>query len=278
MASNKIYETITNLVIEKLENGVIPWHQGWQNGGAVNWKTQKAYRGINSMILPDGEYATFKQIKEAGGKVKKGSKSFPIVFWKWTEYEDTETGETEKIPFMKQFNVFEINTQVEGLESKREETVFEHTPMERCEKVWKDYKKNAGPLFTWLRDGAWYKRDFDQVNVPPMKDFKVIEEFYSTLFHEIIHSTGHKDRLNREGIEAFSGFGSKSYSKEELVAEMGAAMLCGHVGIENKTIDNSAAYIDSWLQRLKNDKKLIITAAGQAQRAADHVLGIKFEG
>lgn len=278
MAANKIYEMVTDIIIKKLEEGVIPWQQGWQNGGAVNWKTQKAYRGINSMILPDGEYATFKQITEAGGKVKKGSKSFPVVFWKFFENEDPDTGEIKKVPYAKYYNVFEINTQVEGLESKREETVFEHSPMERCEKVWKAYRKNAGPLFTFLRDGAWYKRDFDQVNVPPMKDFKEIEEFYSTLFHEMIHSTGHKDRLNREGIEAFQGFGSKSYSKEELVAEMGAAMLCGHVGIENKTVDNSAAYIKSWLHKLKDDNTMVLKAAGKAQKAADHILGIKFEG
>ena len=94
----------------------------------------------------------------------------------------------------------------------------------------------------------------------------------------MIHSTGHKDRLNREGIEAFQGFGSKSYSKEELVAEMGAAMLCGHVGIENKTVDNSAAYIKSWLHKLKDDNTMVLKAAGKAQKAADHILGIKFEG
>ena len=273
-----MYEAVTERIIKKLEEGVIPWQQGWLNGGAVNWKSQKGYRGINNLLLSPGEYATFKQIKEAGGKVKKGEKSSIVVFWKWFENEDPDTGEMKKVPFLKQYNVFEINTQVEGLNSKRNEITFDHDPIQECEKIMNDYKKNCGPLFTFLREGAWYKRDLDQVNVPPLMDFKSVEEFYSTLFHEMIHSTGHRDRLNREGIENFSRFGSKTYSKEELVAEMGAAMICGIVGIENKTVDNSTAYIQSWLRKLKDDKTLLIKAAGLAQKAADHILGIEFEG
>jgi len=118
MANEKIYEMVTNKIVEQLEKGVVPWRKPWVNGGAVSWNTQKAYRGINTMLLDAGEWATFKQIKEAGGKVKKGSKSSFVIFFKWIEKEDND-GEIERIPLLRFYNVFEINTQVEGLESKR---------------------------------------------------------------------------------------------------------------------------------------------------------------
>lgn len=276
MSNANIYELVTNQIIEKLEQGIIPWRKPWLNGGAVNWKSQKAYRGINTMLLDAGEYATFKQIKEAGGKVKKGEKSSMVVFWKWLEKENEDSGEIEKIPFLKYYRVFEINRQCEGMESKRSTETFEHDPIEKCEEVFKGYM-NA-PTYTFDRLDAWYKPGQDHINVPPLMDFEKPEEFYSTLFHEMIHSTGHKSRLNREGIVALNAFGSESYSKEELVAEMGAAMLCGVAGIENRTLDNTAAYIQSWLKKLKDDKTLLVKAGSQAQKATDHILGVTFEG
>lgn len=274
MSNASIYEMVTNKIMEKLNQGIVPWRMPWINGGAVNWKTQKAYRGINAWLLDEGEYATFNQIKEAGGKVKKGAKSEIVVFWKWLEKEN-EDGEIEKIPFMKYYRVFEINTQVEGLESKRKAKQMDHNPIEEAEKIYKGYM-NA-PSFSFEAQGAWYKPGLDHINVPPLKDFGKAEEYYSTLFHEMIHSTGHKSRLNREGIVELNGFGSESYSKEELVAEMGASMLCGVAGIDQQTIDNSAAYIQSWLRQLEDDKTLVIKAASQAQKATDYILGVKWE-
>lgn len=275
MAKENIYEIVTNKVIEKLEAGIIPWRKPWINGGAVSWKTQKAYRGINAMLLEEGEYATFNQIKEAGGKVKKGAKSEIVVFWKWIEKEDKESGEKENIPFLKYYRVFEINTQCEGLESKRSGESFDHDPIEKCEEIVKGYINS--PTYSFEAKGAWYKRGMDHINVPPMKDFPKLEEYYSTFFHEMIHSTGHKSRLNRDGITAIASFGSETYSKEELVAEMGSTMLCGVAGIDNNTIENSAAYLQSWLRALKDDKTLLVKAGSQAQKASDHILGIKFE-
>jgi len=107
--------------------------------------------------------------------------------------------------------------------------------------------------------------------------FHTPEGYYSTLFHELTHSTGHEDRLARKGVTETHNFGSHSYSKEELVAEMGAAFLCGHTGIEKLVIENSASYIDSWLRRLKKDNKLVVTAGAQAQKAADYILGEKYD-
>lgn len=270
--STNVYEIITEKIIEKLENGVVPWRKPWISGGAVNWKTQKPYRGINIFLLDAGEYATFKQIQEAGGKIKKGEKSHIVVFWKWLEKEDEESGEVQKIPYLRYYRVFEINTQVEGLKSKREEMTFNHNHIEKAEEIYKGYINS--PDYTFYSGQAVYYPIVDKINCPPIKDFPKVEEYYCTLFHEMVHSTGHKSRLARPGVTTQNvAFGDEIYSKEELVAEVGAAMLCSVAGIDNSTIDNSASYIQSWLRALKEDNRLIVTAAAQAQKAADYILG-----
>lgn len=274
MAKVDVYQIVTDRIIKKLEQGIAPWRRPWNASGiAVNWKTQKPYRGINALLLEPGEYATFNQIKEAGGKVKKNAKSDIVVFWKWLEKEDEETGETVKIPFLRYYRVFEINTQVEGLKSKRKIVEYDHDPIEEAEKIFNGYR-NA-PTYTFNPGKAYYQPSTDRINVPPLKDFEIPEEFYCTLFHEMIHSTGHRSRLARPGVEQVASFGSETYSKEELVAEMGAAMLCGVAGIDNSTIDNSANYIGGWLRALKDDKRLVVQAAAQAQKAADWILGVE---
>lgn len=242
---------------------------------AVNWKTQKAYRGINQIMLDGGEYATFKQITEAGGSVKKGAKSEFIVFWKWLENEN-DKGEKESVPLLRYYRVFNVLTQAEGLESKRQpKPEFEHDKIEQCENVIAGYMDK--PDFTYVPNvGAWYKPFHDVINIPPLKDFKQVEEYYTTTFHEMIHSTGHQRRLNRDGITATASFGSETYSKEELVAEIGASMLASVAGIDNSTIDNAVAYIQSWLRALKDDRTLLVKAGGQAQKAVDLILGTSF--
>src|SRR5699024_10014589 len=115
MKNEKIYEMVTNQIIERLEARTVPWKMPFNSGKAVNWKSQKDYRGINTILLMPGEYATFKQIKEAGGRVKKGEKSQIVIFWKWIKTEDEEKEEEKKIPLLRYYRVFEINTQVEGL-------------------------------------------------------------------------------------------------------------------------------------------------------------------
>lgn len=276
--SKKIYEMITNQIVEKLEQGTIPWKKPFKNGIPVNWKTQKAYRGINTLLLDGGEYATFKQITEAGGKVKKGAKSHIVVFWKLSKFkeENEETGEEEikKVPLLRYYRVFKVGEQTEGIEPKNKEVEFNHDPIEKAENIIKGYINC--PDYTYNSGSAYYRPSMDVVNVPPIKDFEQIEEYYSTFFHEITHSTGHKNRLNRKGIIELNAFGSETYSKEELVAELGASMLCGVAGIDNKVIDNSASYIQSWLNALKNDKTLIVHAAQQAQKSCDYIQGKKF--
>ncbi|WP_027365101.1 ArdC family protein [Desulfotruncus alcoholivorax] len=268
-----VYQIVTNEIIKKLEAGTIPWRKPWRDPGAVNWKTQKPYRGINAILLDPGEYLTFKQVQEAGGKVKKGAKSHIVVFWKWLETENKETGELEKIPFLRYYRVFELS-QTEGLKSRRKDTeVFNHNPIEAAEKIIEGYQSR--PLITFAPGKAFYSPITDSISVPALSDYQKPEEYYSTLFHEAIHSTGHKTRLNRATLTEMAAFGSETYSKEELVAEIGAAMLCGTAGIENKTLENSAAYIQSWLRVLKKDSRMVVLAAGQAQKAADYILGYR---
>ncbi|MGX5188165.1 ArdC family protein [Streptomyces avermitilis] len=271
--SKKIYEMVTERIIQMLKAGVIPWRKPWVNNAAVNWVTQKPYRGINTMLLDPGEYATFNQITQAGGRVNKGAKSSIIVFWKWIDEKDKETGEPtgETIPMLRYYNVFEINTQCTGLESKRKFVEIEHNPIEEAEQLVKGFV--GGPKLIYNPGRAAYFPNTDIVSVPEKNDFPILEEYYSTLFHELVHSTGHPKRLNRPGVANFDKFGSEQYSKEELIAEMGAAMLCAMVGIENTTLDNSASYIASWLKKLKDDPKLVVQAAGQAQKAVDMIAG-----
>lgn len=268
-----VYEMVTERIIKKLEEGVIPWRKPWNSCGAVNWETQKEYHGINAMLLEPGEYATFNKIKESGGKVKKGAKGQMVVFWKMFENEEYPE---KKIPFLRHYTVFDINTQVEGLETRRKDIgVHEHNPIESAEQI-KEAYRNCPPI-SYAPGKAYYMPSTDSISVPEINDYNNPEEFYSTMFHEMVHSTGHKSRLNRSGITGIAAFGSETYSKEELVAEIGAAMLCTIAGIDQTTFENSASYVSSWLRALKGDPKLIVFASSQAQKAADHIRGIKAE-
>ncbi len=272
---SKVYEIVTERIIRKLEQGTIPWRQPWTSAGAVNWRTQKPYRGINAFILDPGEYATWNQVIEAGGRVKpeEAKKYHIVVFWKWLEKEDEETGKNEKVPMLRYYRVYEINKQCEGLESKRKTETFDHDPIEEAEKIKQGYID--APSIKFGPGKAYYSPAKDLISIPELRDHFQPEEYYSTMFHEMVHSTGHPRRLNRQGITAIAGFGSETYSKEELIAELGAAMLCAQAKIDNTTIDNSAAYIAGWLRKLKNDKRLIVQAAAQAQKASDYILGIQ---
>ena len=277
MARIDVYQMITDRIIAQLENGTVPWRQPWLVRGwaPVNWITQRPYRGINRFLLPPGgEYATFLQIQKAGGRVKKGEKGYIVVLWKPFEVEEeNEEGEIVKKKrfFLKYYTVFEINTQCEGLESRRPGQRFDHDPIEAAEGIVAGYKD--APKIQFAPGSAFYRPSVDLISVPPLADYPKAEEYYSTLFHEMVHSTGHKSRLNREGIVNSDGFGNEKYSFEELVAELGAAYLCAESGIDNSTIENSAAYIAGWLKKLRKDKTMIVRAASQAQKAADYILG-----
>lgn len=280
MANFNIYDEITNRIIKQLESGSIPWHKPWHGvtSGAYNRVSKKPYSLLNQMILEhDGEYATYKQWSELGGKVRKGEKSEIVVFWKIIEVEEqNKDGKTVKksVPLLKYINVFHVS-QVDGVEPKSSKLV-EHNPIEEAEEIKNNYANRENiKIKEIVTDSAFYSPMMDYIQVPCKEQYKDIMEFYSTLFHEMIHSTGHRDRLGRLDCSVkFAGFGSEEYSKEELIAEIGSAFLMNHIGIETtKTFKNSAAYIQSWLKVLKNDNKFIVSASSKAEKAMKYILG-----
>ena len=272
-----IYEVITDRILEEMRNGRIPWRMPWTFAEGSKWNrvTGKGYSLLNCMLLrKNGEWATFKQWKDCGGEVKKGAKSNMVVFWKWIEQEDEETGETKEVPFLRYYNVFHID-QCEGIQAKY--TTEAHFPdgastVETAQEIIYDYLEREGVKLTHSEgDRAFYRPSTDEIILPLRKQFVSTAEYYGTIFHELTHSTGHISRLNR--LDKVADFGSDVYSKEELVAEIGAAALVNHVGLETSTsFSNNAAYIQNWLSVLKGDKRFIVSAAGKAEKAVTLIL------
>jgi antirestriction protein ArdC len=279
--SEIVYQVITDRVIALLQQGTVPWQKPWQGAELVpqNLVSHKPYRGVNVFLLHAMSYTspywlTFKQAQELGGHIRKGEKACPVVFWKWLDLE--RDGQKERVPFLCYYSVFNV-AQCEGIEAHVPSVTGatrEHSPLEAAERIVQGMPKR--PVIKRGQAQAFYSPADDYVGMPSPEQFRTGEDYYSVLFHELTHSTGAECRLNRKGVSGtdgqWSAFGSQSYSKEELVAEMGAAFLCGHAGIVERTIENSASYIANWLSKLKDDAKLVVQAAAQAQKAADFIL------
>lgn len=285
--SIKVAEIVTQRIIAALESGTASWRRPWVGGDCAprNIDSPKTpYRGSNFFFLsmmnhPSPYYLTFKQIVKKGGRIKEGEekKYTPIIFWSVFDKKDAKGNVLEDKGFSLRFyNVWNLS-QIDGIEAPKRDNDVEHTftPVDAAEAIVKGYEGAPQVITVKGGDRACYEPVIDTVMMPSAPQFACSDEYYSTLFHEFAHSTGHRSRLNRPEIQDYVGFGSHSYSKEELVAEMTAAFLCAESGIDNSTIDNSAAYIASWLKALKNDPKMIIEAASKAQKAADHILGRK---
>ena len=270
------YQVVTDKVVELLEKGTVPWQKPWKPGMTpTNFKSGRHYKGINMFLLSvmgfeSPYWLTLRQANKLGGRIKGGQKSVPVIFWNWIEIKDKETGDIKEKPFLKYYRVFNAE-QITGItfpDLNIDQTEF--TPIERCANIILAMSK--APEIQHKMQSAWYRPDADIVNMPKPESFDQPERYYSTLFHELSHSTGHKDRLARESLTAKAKFGTTKYGKEELVAEMGSTFLCSEAGIENMTIDNSAAYIENWLKRLRKDANLIVQSASQAQKAVDYIL------
>lgn len=275
-SKKSVYEIVTSRIIAELEAGVIPWRKPWQTEAPKNLSSGKAYRGINIFLLGLRGYTspwwlTYQQALQRGGHVRKGEKGSPVVFWKWNarEVEDAD-GEKRKesSPILRYYTVFNVE-QCEGIAAP----VASRPPVNPIQAAEGLCKGMPNPPSREQSDQAAYSPSRDAVLMPAMGSFESAESFYSTLFHELTHSTGHASRLARPHIMEVAYFGSEDYSREELVAEMGASMLCGVAGIESRTVSNSAAYIQSWLRVLKGDSRLVVVAAAQAQKAADYIRG-----
>jgi antirestriction protein ArdC len=275
-----VYEIITEKIVKQLESGVAPWRKPWTCQTPANLLTQKEYRGLNVFTLasqgfPSRFWLTFNQATKLGGRIRKGEKSSPVIFWNIGDEQETtaQNGakETSRPFLLRYYSVFNLS-QAEGIDIPA--PVLQETrtndPIETCEQL---VTNMPNPPAFEQSDKAWYSASTDVVGMPARGLFHSSEEYYATEFHELAHSTGHAKRLRRENFENPVSFGSESYSKEELIAEMTAAMLCGIAGIEQKTLENSAAYLDTWIARLKSDSRLLVSAASQAQKAADFIQG-----
>lgn len=250
--SKSVYKMVTKRIIEQLENGVIPWEKPWTGvrSGAFNRVSKKSYSLLNQMLLKnDGEYATFKQWTELGGHIRKGEKSEIVVFWKILSVEEVQEDGSKivkQIPLLKYINVFHIS-QVDGVKPLPKEELHDIEPIEKAESILQDYWTRENITVKHIKGNeAFYSPMRDMIQLPLFEQFKDANEYYSTAFHESVHSTMKESRCNRaeERKDKLVAFGSEEYSKEELVAELGSASLMNIIGIETKkSFKNSTAYI-----------------------------------
>lgn len=287
--SSSVYDIVTEQILNELASGVIPWEKPWICGTCkpCNWVSRDEYRGINRFLLPrEGEYMTINQANQHGGRVREGAKSHIVTFFKTFEKkkksatgedDETEDATSRKDSFivLRYYRVFHISD-IEGIESKvpvEAENARYYAPEDEAEAIISAYLMRTGvTLKTALGDKAEYNEDTDTVTIPLMKQFKSVESYYATLFHELIHSTGHAERFNREvGLAACDAF---DFTKEQLIAEMGSAMLMSHCGLDSaKVYRDAAARIDGWTKTLSSNKRLVVWAASAAEKAVKFILG-----
>lgn len=262
-------------ILEHIEKtNTLPWDSGLLNDKTllmpINFITGKRYRGINIMFLwmqggGTQEYATFKQVQEKGGHIKKGSKGLPVVFYKPLEIEDKETGETKTIPMLKKFTVFKVSD-CEGVEGKRELKTVENKRYEDIDTAIKLFFKNTRLSFKEESCVPHYTPGTHTITISNINEYKTSDMYYQTLFHEMAHSTG--DALKRDMRHKF---GTKMYSKEEVVAEFTSMLLCYAFGVKNST-DNSAEYIKGWSRKLRENPDWLISGASKADKAFEYII------
>ncbi len=286
-----VYALVTERITTALEAGTIPWKKPWASLGGIprNLASGRPYRGMNVLLLSLGQpyaspwWLTYKQAGELGGHIKKGERSSIVTFWKIAQKteeapEAESAGESpdrsgRRAPILRYYHVFNVE-QCEGITAPPSDE-FQPKAHERlalCEALVADMLRP--PRIVRDPRQAFYAPALDQVAIPDLSQFETPESYYATLFHELTHATGHASRLARSTLGSPAPFGTTDYSREELVAEFGAAFLCAHAGIFPSTADNSAAYIDGWLRVLKRDNRMLPIAAAHAQKAADFILGL----
>ena len=276
-----IYTEVTNRIVAALEQGTPPWVCPWRQGSALpnNLATGKAYRGVNVLILAveamsrnftDNRWLTFRQANTLGARVRQGEHGTVIVFYRMHEINDTTdgfeelSGEVRKIPLLKTYVVFNAD-QLNGLPDR-----FVLPPLQPWQplNVAEQLITQTDALICHGGNQAFYRPSSDTIQLPPMSSFAHADDYYATALHELTHWTGHSTRLNRLSVQRQ---GVEAYAFEELVAEIGAAFLCAQCGLDG--VVEHASYIETWLNALRRDKRLIFVAAGAAQKAADWVMG-----
>lgn len=279
-----VNQYVTDRMVERLEQGEVPWINTRAKPllAARSYTTGKQYRGINAFLLSMANgaspfWATFNTVKQAGGTVKKGSKSQIAIFWKLLESHevDSESGEKKHYPILRYYNVFSLDS-CDGLTCPLLDEVNISDPIAAAEAIIAGYTDK--PTITFGQSGkAFYNVTEDRIAMPQRSHFTSASAFYRTYFHEILHSVGAKSRLNRWSQLDAQNIALDERSLEELTAELGAAMLLAHAGLFEEMEEKSASYLSHWKHALQADSKLIVKAAGAAQRAVDHILGRQWD-
>ena len=282
-----VAERVTNQIIKTLERGDLPpWKSPKFTGSIlpINATSKRQYRGVNIWTLAseaiimeyeDNRWLTFQQAKKAGGYIRKGEKSTPVVFWKILEFEDQDSYEvdaTKKVPLSNLYHVFNVS-QTEGCELPEYIPAgsIDHDPIISAENIISNMPKM--PKIEDMQTIPSYHFGRDVIMMPGREVWKDIEEYYHTLFHEMAHSTGHSRRMDRiPNLQALGNKNSEDYAREELIAEMSAAVLCGHSGICLSNVENSAAYISTWLENIKKHPDILMISSQMAQRVSDYIL------
>ena len=282
-AYQKINEMITARLVERIEaTGTLPWKKPWTSISLIpkNLITGKNYRGANVFLLhllgfESPYFLSMKQVNALGGKVRKGEKSCPVVFWRFVEAKE-DAPDQRGYAMLRYYRVFNVE-QCDGIPASKVPKIDipqrKHTPLEIAENLVASMPNP--PRINHARTLASYNPSMDVVSMPNPESFESGESYYSALFHEISHSTGHESRVGRKAIISPEGFGSHVYSQEELVAEMTSAFLCGYCGVLLCTEANQAAYLKGWLERLKSDPTMLLKAGGKAQKAFDYIVDAK---
>lgn len=286
-----VYTRVTDKIVADLETGVRPWFKPWSAEHAAGRITRplrangQAYKGINVLALwCDAElkgfvcpiWMTYKQSQELGGQVRKGERGSLVVYAdKIKRTETDDKGETfdHEILFMKGYTVFNCE-QIEGLPAHYYATAAQPAlPLPERIEAAETFATNSGAAIRHGGNRAFYSITDDYVQMPPFECFRDRESYYATLLHELTHWTRHESRLNREFGR--KRWGDAGYATEELVAELGSAFLCADLGITPEVREDHAAYLATWLEVLKQDKRAIFSAAAHAQRAADFLNGLR---
>jgi len=289
-----IYQIVVERLLKCMEKGDIPWIKPWSiaSKGAmhecVNYVTQKPYSMLNQMLLGfrDSEFITYKQLEASGGRLKQGAQQFIVVYWntgyyskkKTVEWDENKQEYVEKTvevwneypaPFLKYYYVYDVEDCI-GIKTRRQKRLedaprFKNAQIRVGNKLIKEYCKRE-KIKLIEGTAAYYRPSDDSITLPPFDTFKIKEEYYSTAFHEMIHSTGEAKRLNRLKGD---GFGSKTYAEEEIVAELGAAFICAELEMNyKKTIENSTAYLQSWMKVMKQNPRNFVFAVTKSEKAA----------
>lgn len=282
-----VYQVVTDRIITLLEAGTIPWKKTWKEADVPrNLLSKRPYRGINFWLLlslgyEQNLFLTWEQLITLGGRVNAGEHGHVVVFWKNVEKKPLEMddeGKPKTLPMLRYYKVFNIaqcsNIKPEALPVFSQDASEPVDTKLECEAL-----VNGMPLCPKIQhkdQAAYYHPMHDFINMPKKKSFVTPEAYYATLFHELVHSTGHEKRLDRKSVGHMQEFNpAEAYSFEELVAEIGSAFLCNKAGILEPVIDNTASYVDGWLKQLKSDKRFIIQAAAYGQKAFEFILNSK---